>query len=76
MKYFFILILTTTTFLFSGGDFFPVKLTTKFEKMDRDVCDCGTPAVLLPYNGEDIPIAKTEPCLDDGCQMPSYTTEY
>lgn len=74
MKYFFILI-TTTIFIFAGGDFFPVELTTKFEKMDRDACDCGTPAQLLPYNGEDIPMAETEPCLDDGCQMPRHIVE-
>ena len=70
MKY--LLILTMSAFLFAGGGF-TSKDTTYYKKMDKtydvpqiiteDKCEtCGEPAELLPYNGEDIPMAQTFPC--------------
>jgi hypothetical protein len=60
--------------LFAGGDILPVKVVTKYEKAEVKVdtrcykpniqkCpDCEDVAELCPYNGEDLPIAKTEVC--------------
>jgi len=70
---FFILLISINCFLFSGGDFFVVQKLTKYEKMDNEKInrcqnDCGKPAKLLPYHGENIPIAKTFPCpLSNAC---------
>jgi len=62
-----LLLISINSFLFSGGDFLLVQKVTKYEKMDNAKADgckngCGTPAKLLPYHGENIPIAKTFPC--------------
>jgi hypothetical protein len=64
---FLMLLVIVNTFLFSGGDFFSVPKLTKYEKMDNNMLNgckngCGEPARLLPYHGEDIPIAPTFPC--------------
>ena len=60
--------------LFAGGDIRPVKIITKYEKAEvqiSDRCfkpniekcpDCDDVAELCPYDGEDLPIAKTEVC--------------
>ena len=60
--------------LFAGGDIMPVEVVTKYEKAEVRVdtrcfkpnikkCpDCDDVAELCPYNGEDLPIAKTEVC--------------
>jgi hypothetical protein len=60
--------------LFAGGDILPVEVVTKYEKAEVKVdtrcykpniqkCpDCEDVAELCPYNGEDLPIAKTEVC--------------
>ncbi len=60
--------------LFAGGDIMPVEVVTKYEKAEVRVdtrcykpnikkCpDCEDVAELCPYNGEDLPIAKTEVC--------------
>ena len=73
----FILSMLINTFLFAGGDFFPVSEETKYEKMDREMSDsclysCGEPAVLLPYHGEDIPLATTFPCPVNNCNNTVY----
>jgi len=69
----FILTIVINSFLFAGGDFFPVTKQTKYEKMDKEMTDrclysCGEPAVLLPYQGEDIPLATTFPCPINNCR--------
>jgi len=68
MRYF-LLLITTISLSFGGGDFFRVEPITKYEKMDNSnsSCNCGTPAELLPYNGEDIPIIESEPCPNNAC---------
>jgi len=60
--------------LFAGGDIMPVERMTKYEQADVRIAtkcykpnikkcpDCEDVAELCPYNGEDLPIAKTEPC--------------
>jgi len=60
--------------LFAGGDIMPVKMVTKYEKAEvkaathcykpniKKCPDCEDVAELCPYNGEDLPIAKTEVC--------------
>jgi len=75
----FILTIFISSFLFAGGDFFPVTQLTKYEKMDKEMTDkchysCGEPATLLPYTnneaenqGEEIPIAETFPCPYNSC---------
>jgi len=69
MRYF-LFITTTISLSFAGGDFFKVEPLTKYEKMDnsKSSCNCGTPAKLLPYNGEDIPIIKSIPCPTNACE--------
>ena len=72
----FMLTIVINSFLFAGGDFFPVKELTKYEKMDNAMTDrcldgCGEPAVLLPYHGEEIPIAITIPCPVKACSSDS-----
>ena len=67
MRYF-ILLVTTLSLSFGGGDLFKVDPITKFEKMDNKSCNCGVPAKLLPYNGEDIPTIKSEPCPTNACE--------
>jgi hypothetical protein len=76
-----ILLLLNLSFLFAGGDLLTINPQSKFDKVKYfsiskeakkmlqkgKSCNCGTPAILYPYYGEDIPIAKTEPCLDLGC---------
>jgi len=55
--------------LFAGGNIQPIKVV-KYEKPQTNCfkpniqkCpDCKDVAELCPYNGEDLPIAKTEPC--------------
>ena len=56
--------------LFAGGDIQPMKVV-KYEKPQQTKCfkpnikkcpDCEDVAELCPYNGEDLPIAKTVPC--------------
>jgi len=71
------LTLLINSFLFAGGDFFPVIEETKYEKMDNEMTDrclysCGEPAILLPYHGEDIPVAKTIPCPVNNCNKTLY----
>ena len=65
MKYI-LLVATLSSFSFAGGDFFDVELETRFEKMDIEACANDEPATLLPYDGEDIPLAVTEPYVE-GC---------
>jgi hypothetical protein len=74
MKFFLISILSIS-FLFGGGDIRVDKKhieykdkAPKYEKLAigyiKPKCngDCGEPAELLPYNGEDLPEAETFPC--------------
>jgi len=76
MKQFILLILFASA-LFAGGDIRPTKsnISTANDKVRglskqkiavgyvKPKCeDCGEPAELLPYNGEDLPIAETFPC--------------
>lgn len=76
MKFLILLVLSLST-LFAGGDIRPTKVykksageayrTQKPEKLAvgyiKPKCeDCGEPAELLPYNGEDLPEAETYPC--------------
>jgi hypothetical protein len=60
--------------LIAGGDIMPVEVVTKYEKIEVKVAskcfkpnikkcpDCEDVAELCPYNGEDLPIAKTTIC--------------
>jgi hypothetical protein len=51
------------------------KMETKSEKK-CDACGEIPPAVLLPYHGEDIPLAKTFPCSEvKGCGMTLFYEE-
>ena len=68
MRYFLLLIITFSL-SFGGGDFFKVEPITKYEKMDSSGCNCGVPATLLPYNGEDIPTIESEPCPNNACEF-------
>ena len=65
MKLFMMLMLFISS-LFAGGSVGSVDVVTKYEKMDMKLANpcetCGEPAELLPYNGEDLPEAKTYPC--------------
>lgn len=68
----FTLTILINSFLFAGGDFFPVTEVTAYEKIDNDMANkclngCGEPAILLPYYGEDIPLALTYPCPVNTC---------
>jgi hypothetical protein len=69
MRYF-LLQIVAISLSFAGGDFFKVEPITKYEKMDKSQssCNCGIPAKLLPYNGEDIPIIESEPCPNNACE--------
>jgi len=70
---FFSIYIFSISFLFAGGDIHvdnSIKYkdkTSKYEKLaigyTKPKCeDCGEPAELLPYNGEDLPEAETFPC--------------
>lgn len=72
MKYF-ILLLSLNTLIFAT-DFQDYSKAVQYKALDEKFtlnCACGKPAILLPYYGEDIPIAKTEPCLSNGCNVNS-----
>lgn len=66
----FLSIVVLASALFAGGDILPVQpkvvqkpAPTKCYKPNIEKCpDCQDVAELCPYNGEDIPLAKTEPC--------------
>ena len=70
---FLILLLSMSYFLLAGDFFSTSKTINNYKQVDKaydeseittmNNCNtCGVPAVLLPYNGENIPIAKTFPC--------------
>lgn len=69
MKLFLSLVVVASA-LFAGGDILPVqpKIVQKaapqkcFKPNIQKCKDCQDVAELCPYNGEDIPMAKTEPC--------------
>lgn len=69
MKLFLSLVIAASA-LFAGGDILPVQpkivqksAPTKCYKPNIEKCpDCDDVAELCPYNGEDLPMAKTEPC--------------
>ena len=72
MKLFLSLVIVASA-VFAGGDILPVKVhkpvvqktvvQTNCYKPNIEKCpDCEDVAELCPYNGEDLPIAKTEPC--------------
>lgn len=66
----FLILLLTLTSLLLATDFRSFTTTKQYKAMDEKFtlnCDCGIPAKLLPYHGENIPLAKTEPCLSNGC---------
>jgi len=74
---FLILLLTLSNFLLAGDFPSTSENINHYKQMDKSYdeselntkkdCDvCGTPAILLPYHGEDIPLAKTFPCIK-GC---------
>ena len=72
---FFLIFILSISFLFGGGDI-RVDDTVEYEIYDdipkqeklaigymKPKCkDCGEPAKLLPYNGEELPEAETFPC--------------
>ena len=76
MKLLLSLMIAGSALLIAGGDLMPVQVETKFEKMEvvaaaptkcykpniKKCPDCEDVAELCPYNGEDLPIAKTEVC--------------
>lgn len=74
MKLLLTLMIAGSALLVAGGDIMPVKVVTKYEKIEVKVAskcfkpnikkcpDCEDVAELCPYNGEDLPIAKTEIC--------------
>jgi len=74
MKLLSTLMIAGSALLIAGGDMRPVELVTKYEKVEVKVAsrcfkpnikkcpDCEDVAELCPYNGEDLPIAKTEAC--------------
>jgi len=66
MRYF-LLPIFFVSLSFAGGDFFNIEPITKYEKIDNTLCNCGVPAELLPYNGEDIPTIESEPCPNSSC---------
>ena len=70
MKLFLSLVIVASA-LFAGGDILPVEPKAVQKPVVSDRCfkpniekcpDCEDVAELCPYNGEDIPLAKTEPC--------------
>jgi hypothetical protein len=70
MKYFILLLCFNTLLL--AGDFRKPSQDIQYKAIDDKFtmdCNCGSPAILLPYNGEDIPLAKTVPCPYNGCQI-------
>ena len=74
MKLLSTLMIAGSALLIAGGDMRPVEVVTKYEKVEVKVAsrcfkpnikkcpDCEDVAELCPYNGEDLPIAKTEAC--------------
>ena len=76
MKYFILFftlnqILISTDFIYGKPNYQAIDNHFTYTKIDEEniiSCDCGVAAELLPYNGEDIPMAKTEPCFSKGCQ--------
>ncbi len=77
MKLFLMMTLLLSS-LFAGGDILPVSSENQTNIAQERVpiilavgaqkpkCeDCGEPAELLPYYGEDIPMAQTFPCPDE-----------
>jgi len=66
MRYFLLPILLFSL-SFGGGDIFEIEPIAKYETVENSSCNCGVPAELLPYNGEDIPDAITEPCIANAC---------
>jgi hypothetical protein len=79
---FLLILLTLSSFLLAGDVFSTNEAVEHYKQIDKNYdksnkvtkkdCDtCGTPAILLPYNGEDIPSAKTFPCSSiKGCLNP------
>lgn len=68
MKY--VLSLFTMSLFLSAADFQAFTGKNIYQKIDKAFtvpCDCGEPAKLYPYRGEDIPLAKTIPCPVNGC---------
>ena len=64
-------IIMATDFQYTTADYRKIDKNFTYEKISLpsgETCGCGEPAELLPYNGEDIPLAKTEPCLENACQ--------
>ena len=74
MKLLLTLMIAGSALLIAGGDIRPVEVVTKYEKIEVKIAskcfkpnikkcpDCEDVAELCPYNGEDLPIAKTEIC--------------
>ncbi len=74
MKLLLTLMVAGFALLNAGGDIRPVKVVTKYEKVEVKVAskcykpnikkcpDCVDVAELCPYDGEDLPIAKTVVC--------------
>ncbi len=73
MKLLLTLMIAGSALLIAGGDITPVQVVTKYEKIEVKLSKCIKPnikkcpdcvdvAELCPYNGEDLPIAKTEIC--------------
>jgi len=68
MKYF--MTLLSFSLLLSAGDFKTFNVEKRYQQIDKEFtepCNCGEPAKLYPYRGEDIPFAKTMPCPLNGC---------
>lgn len=68
MKY--VISLFSMSLFLSAADFQPFQTQKNYQKIDKSFtlpCDCGEPAKLYPYRGEDIPLAKTIPCPVNGC---------
>jgi hypothetical protein len=68
MKY--IISLLTMSLFLSAADFQALSKQNIYQKIDKEFtlpCDCGEPAKLYPYRGEDIPFTKTMPCPVNGC---------
>ena len=72
MKLFLSLIIVASA-LFAGGDILPVRVQKPvvqkpapqkgcYKPNIKKCPDCEDVAELCPYNGEDLPLAKTEPC--------------
>ena len=80
MKLLLTLMITGSALLIAGGDIIPVEVVTKYEKIEVKLNRCIKPdiekcpgcvdiAELCPYNGEDLPLAKTEVC--EGLNTPN-----